>query len=244
MLVRVPDRSGGNVQRVLAAGADGLLVPQVAERQTAEAVGAQMTFSRDGGVRGMGSKSRAGRWGLRPASEYLSRNIVRAIQLEELAALERAEQLLDAPGVNAAFIGYSDLGLSSGLTAEDPKLQALTRKVVDAARQRSMPIGTAVGTAPAAASAAAQGFTYVLVSNDASLLASGAQRLTDPRRGWATVARHHVVADRRRVEDGSLGDRQFGQHAVGVGETLLAERVEVRRNRHRSLTLPTTTSLW
>ncbi len=185
MLVRVPDRSGGNVQRVLDAGADGLLVPQVADRQTAEAVGAQMTFSRDGGIRGMGSTSRAGLWGLRPANEYLERAIVRAIQLEELAALERAEQLLDAPGVNAAFIGYGDLGLSSGLTAADPKLQALTRKIVDATRQRNMPIGTAVGTAQAAASAAAQGFTYVLVSNDASLLASGAKRLTeDVRQLW------------------------------------------------------------
>src|SRR3954471_356467 len=39
MLVRVPDRSGSTVQRVLDAGADGLLVPQVADRATAEAVG-------------------------------------------------------------------------------------------------------------------------------------------------------------------------------------------------------------
>jgi 2-dehydro-3-deoxyglucarate aldolase/4-hydroxy-2-oxoheptanedioate aldolase len=185
MLVRVPDRSGGNVQRVLDSGADGLLVPQVADRRTAEAVGAQMTFSRDGGIRGMGSTSRAGLWGLRPASQYLERRVVGAIQLEELAALERAEELLDAPGVNAAFIGYGDLGLSSGLTADDADLHELTRKVIDATRARNMPIGTAVGTAQAAVSAAEQGFTYVLVSNDASLFASGAKRLTeDVRRLW------------------------------------------------------------
>lgn len=187
MLVRVPDRSGGNVQRVLDAGADGLLVPQVADRATAEAVGAQMTFSRDGGARGMGSTSRAGRWGLLPASEYLERGArtVRAIQLEEVAALERAGELLDAPGVNAAFIGYGDLGLSSGLTPDDPALAELTRNVIAAARQRGMPIGTAVGTAQAAAAMAAQGFSYVLVSNDASLLAAGAKQLSgDVRRLW------------------------------------------------------------
>lgn len=188
MLVRVPDRSGGNVQRVLDAGADGLLVPQVADRRTAEDVGAQMTFSRDGGIRGMGSTSRAGLWGLRPASEYLergARRTVRAIQLEELAALEHAEELLDAPGVNAAFIGYGDLGLSSGLTAADPGLQDLTRKVIDICRRRDMPIGTAVGTTAAAASMAARGFSYVLVSNDASLFATGAKRLSeDVRRLW------------------------------------------------------------
>jgi 2-dehydro-3-deoxyglucarate aldolase/4-hydroxy-2-oxoheptanedioate aldolase len=133
----------------------------------------------------MGSTSRAGLWGLRPASEYLSREIVRAIQLEELAALERADELLDTPGVNAAFIGYGDLGLSSGLTADDADVQDLTRKVIDAARARAMPIGTAVGTAQAAVSAAEQGFTFVLVSNDASLFANGAKRLTeDVRRQW------------------------------------------------------------
>jgi 2-keto-3-deoxy-L-rhamnonate aldolase RhmA len=50
-----------------------------------------------------------------------------------------------------------------------------------------MPLGTAVGTAEAAAAAAAQGFTYVLVSNDASLFATGAKTLTeDVRRRWRT----------------------------------------------------------
>ena len=188
VLVRVPDRSGGNVQRVLDAGADGLLVPQVADRATAEAVGAQMTFSRDGGVRGMGSTSRAGLWGLRPAAEYLehgAQRVVHAIQLEELPAMERAGDLLAAPGVNAAFIGYGDLGLSSGLTSSDPKLQELTQQVVEITRERRMPLGTAVGTAEAAAAAAKQGFTYVLVSNDASLFATGAKKLSeDVRRLW------------------------------------------------------------
>jgi 2-dehydro-3-deoxyglucarate aldolase/4-hydroxy-2-oxoheptanedioate aldolase len=188
MLVRVPDRSGGTVQRVLDSGADGLLIPQVADRRTAEAVGAQMTFSRDGGVRGMGSTSRAGLWGLRSGAEYLehgAQRVVHAIQLEEIAALEQAEDLLDAPGVNAAFIGYGDLGLSSGLTADDPGLEELTRKVVDATRKRNMPIGTAVGTPAAAAAMAARGFTYVLVSNDASLFAAAAKNLADDvRQGW------------------------------------------------------------
>jgi 2-keto-3-deoxy-L-rhamnonate aldolase RhmA len=183
MLVRVPDRSGSTVQRTLDAGADGLLVPQVADRATAEAAGAGMTFSRHGGVRGMGSTSRAGLWGLRSSDEYLARETVHAIQLEELAALENAAELLDAPGVNAAFIGYGDLGLSSGLTAESPELEELTKQVVGATRDRNMPIGTAVGTASAAAAMAARGFTYVLVSNDGSLFASAAQRLVEEVRG-------------------------------------------------------------
>jgi 2-keto-3-deoxy-L-rhamnonate aldolase RhmA len=185
VLVRVPDRSGNVVQRVLDSGADGLLIPQVADRSTAETAGAQATFSRFGGVRGMGSTSRAGLWGLRSSDEYLSRETVHAIQLEEIAALENAEELLDAPGVNAAFVGYGDLGLSSGLTAESPELERLAAQVIDVARKRNMPIGTAVGTARAAAAMAARGFTYVLVSNDGSLFAAAAGKLVeDVRREW------------------------------------------------------------
>lgn len=185
VLVRVPDRSGSTVQRVLDSGADGLLVPQVADRATAEAAGAGMTFSRDGGVRGMGSTSRAGLWGLRSPADYLSRETVHAIQLEEVEALSNAPSLLDAPGVNAAFVGYGDLGLSSGLSADSPQLEELVRAVVEVTRKRDMPLGTAVGTAAAAAAMAARGFTYVLVSNDASLFASGAKRLAEEvRAAW------------------------------------------------------------
>jgi 2-keto-3-deoxy-L-rhamnonate aldolase RhmA len=131
----------------------------------------------------MGSTSRAGQWGLRSGAEYMERETVHAIQLEEVAALENAAELLDAPGVNAAFVGYGDLGLSSGLTADSPTLEDLVRQVADAARKRNMPLGTAVGTAAAAAAMAARGFTYVLVSNDASLFASGARKLVDEVRG-------------------------------------------------------------
>ena len=62
-LVRVPDRSGSHLQRLLDAGADGILVPQVAERRGGA------PFGRADGVlagraAGDGRTSRAGRWGL------------------------------------------------------------------------------------------------------------------------------------------------------------------------------------
>src|SRR5207344_814015 len=45
VLVRVPDRSGSHLQRLLDAGADGILVPQVASAAEARRSVERMVFS-------------------------------------------------------------------------------------------------------------------------------------------------------------------------------------------------------
>ena len=58
VLVRVPDRSGSHTQRLLDAGADGLLVPQVSDAAEAKRCVDQMVHPPQG-TRGAGSTSRA-----------------------------------------------------------------------------------------------------------------------------------------------------------------------------------------
>jgi 2-dehydro-3-deoxyglucarate aldolase/4-hydroxy-2-oxoheptanedioate aldolase len=174
-LVRVPDRSGSHVQRVLDAGADGILVPQVADAEEARRAVGQMVFA-PAGRRGAGSTSRAGRWGLASGAEYLGRGdeIVRGIQLEDRSALEDVEQILDTPGLNAVFLGMGDLSLSTGLAPASAELQGLTDRLLAAAQARALPCGTAVGDAEGAVAAAARGFSFVMVSNDATIFARAA----------------------------------------------------------------------
>jgi 2-keto-3-deoxy-L-rhamnonate aldolase RhmA len=181
VLVRVADRSGATVQRVLDAGADGILTPQVADAAVAAEVTRRMVFPGDGGTRGMGATSRAGRWGLAPAAEYLQRGaqLARVIQLESAEALEHVEEILDVPTVNAALIGLGDLTLSMGRPASDPYIQELVRRFVAAARERELPCGTAVADADAAVRAIGDGFGFVLVGNDASLFAAAAKQQLD-----------------------------------------------------------------
>ena len=78
-LVRVPDRSDSHLQRLLDSGADGILVPRVTDAATCRASVDAMRFS-PAGVRGLGSTSRAGRWGLDASAPPRARNdgIVRA----------------------------------------------------------------------------------------------------------------------------------------------------------------------
>jgi len=138
---------------------------------------AQMPFS-PAGVRGMGITSRAGRWGLLGSGYRASGNdVVRAIQIEDRATLENIEPLLDLPGLGAAFIGMGDLTMSSGLSASSPELSQGVANLIEQCHRRSLPLGTAVGNTELAAQARDEGYSFIMVSNDATMFAKAAMQL-------------------------------------------------------------------
>lgn len=176
-LVRLPDQSGIDVQRILDSGADGVLVPRVRNADEARRVLDGMIFSPHGS-RGLGITSRAGRWGLASKDEYVGRGdeqVARVLQLEDAEALRDCEQILDLPGVNAIFVGLGDLALTTGKPGNHPDNDALVQGLLDAAKARGIPCGTAVGDAAAAARAKARGFSFVMVSNDVTMFAKAAR---------------------------------------------------------------------
>lgn len=181
-LVRLPDASGLDAQRLLDAGADGVLVPRVRDAAHAREAMAPLLFS-PRGTRGMGITSRAGRWGQKPIPDYVKdgdQRILRAVQLEDPQALEQAGDILDVEGVNAAFVGMGDLSLVSGRPPTHPANEALVDQLLAHCRQRLVPCGTAVGDVAAAQRSRARGFSFVMVSNDASMFGRAA---TDLMRG-------------------------------------------------------------
>jgi len=184
-LVRLPDQNSVDVQRVLDSGADGVLVPRVRSVQEARRVIDGMIFSPEGS-RGLGITSRAGRWGLAARDEYVQRGnqrVARALQLEDVEALQDCEAILDVPGVNAIFVGLGDLALSTGKPGNHPDNDALVQKLLDAARARGVPCGTAVGDAAAAQRAKARGFGFVMVSNDVTMFARAAREAMQGLKG-------------------------------------------------------------
>jgi 2-keto-3-deoxy-L-rhamnonate aldolase RhmA len=175
-LVRVPDLATNDFQRLLDCGADGLLVPRVRTAEDARRAISRMVFSPQG-ERGLGITSRAGRWGTVSLEEYVRRgneNVLRCLQLEDRQVLEDPGSVLDVEGVNAAFIGMGDLSMTTGLPPTDPALQTLVDQLLVACRDRGLPCGAAAGDAAAALRAAERGFSFVMVSNDATLFARAA----------------------------------------------------------------------
>lgn len=175
-LVRLPDQINQDVQRVLDCGADGVLVPRVRSAEQARSVIDGMIFSPEGS-RGLGITSRAGRWGLASRNEYVeagNRRVARVLQLEDPEALEDCDAILDVPGVNSIFVGLGDLALVTGKPGNHPDNDALVQKLLDAAKARNIPCGTAVGDAAAALRAKERGFSFVMVSNDITMFAKAA----------------------------------------------------------------------
>jgi 2-dehydro-3-deoxyglucarate aldolase/4-hydroxy-2-oxoheptanedioate aldolase len=169
-LVRMPDHLGMTIQPLLDGGADGLLVPRVADLELAVAITRRMVFAPKG-ERGLGSTSRAGGWGLAPLQDYLDRQerTVRMVQLEDWASIERAAEFAALEHVNGLFIGHGDLFLSSGKPASDPAVQDLTARMLAATKSAGILSGIAVPSPEEARSAIAAGFSLVMLSNDATL---------------------------------------------------------------------------
>lgn len=173
-LVRVPDAGASTIQKVLDAGAHGILVPHVESGNEATRVAAAVRFP-PAGVRGAGGTSRAGRWGLLPTADYLAEGNFNALcipQLESEAAISAAPEILAVAGVNAIFVGAADLALSLGVTPSHPRVQELIDQAISAAHAAGKPCGLAFGSRPdAARKAAGSGCDFVMLSNDTSMMA-------------------------------------------------------------------------
>lgn len=178
-LVRLPDQSGTDVQRILDSGADGVLVPRVRGVEETRRMIEGMLFS-PRGTRGLGITSRAGHWGLKPTPQYVTEGdaqVLRVPQLEDAQALRDAPAILDVEGVNGVFVGMGDLALTSGKPASHPDNEALIDGLLAAAHARGVPCGTAVGDATAAHQCRERGFSFVMVGNDATLFGRAAADL-------------------------------------------------------------------
>jgi 2-keto-3-deoxy-L-rhamnonate aldolase RhmA len=175
-LVRVPDHGLSVIQRVLDAGAAGVVVPHVDTVEQARAVVRATRFPPHGD-RGSGGTSRAGRWGLLPRADYLAygnEQSLCVVQLESETAIRNTREILALDGIGAAFVGTADLSMSVGGPVDHLVTSALA-----AAAAAGVPIGTASATSEQARTALTRGYDYVVVSNDTSILASGGRDIVN-----------------------------------------------------------------
>jgi 2-keto-3-deoxy-L-rhamnonate aldolase RhmA len=106
-LVRVPDHGHAVIQRVLDAGASGVVVPQVDTAEQARAVVACAKFP-PVGTRGLSNSARAGDWGSVPPAQYMrdgDADSVVVVQLESEAALRHGPEIAAVPGVDCVLVG-------------------------------------------------------------------------------------------------------------------------------------------
>lgn len=179
-LVRVQDKNPAFIQKILDAGARGILVPHVDTVEDADLVGRACRFS-PAGTRGAGGTSRSGHWGLRPNVEYLASGndgVLCIPQLESVEAIKAAPEILALSTIDAVFVGAADLSMSIGSTPSSPDVLQLIASAISEAHAAGKKCGLAYGSVPdRAAQAVRDGCDFVMLSNDTSMLAEAARDL-------------------------------------------------------------------
>lgn len=174
-LVRVPSDDPVFIKRVLDLGAQTLLVPMVDSADQAEQLVAAVRYPPEG-IRGVGtSLTRAATWG--HTSDYLARaddEICLVVQVESRAGLEALPSICAVGGLDAVFVGPSDLAASLGHRGE-PGHEAVEAAVVSAlgtVRDAGLAAGVYGATPDRARAYVGHGARIVAVGIDTALLAA------------------------------------------------------------------------
>lgn len=179
-LVRVPWNDPVLIKQVLDLGAQNLIVPMVSSAAEAEAAVRAMHYPPKG-VRGVGSAlARSARWNR--VENYLaeaSAHISLTVQIETTAGVEAAAEIAAVDGVDAVFVGPSDLAASMGYLGQQthPEVLAAVARTFAAVAAAGKPVGVNAFDPIAAESYIAEGADFVAVGADVALLARASEAL-------------------------------------------------------------------
>jgi 4-hydroxy-2-oxoheptanedioate aldolase len=179
-LVRPPVNDVVLIKQYLDLGVQNLLIPMVNSAAEAEAAVAATRYPPHG-VRGVGSAlARASRWNRIP--DYLARaadTVSVTVQVESGAAVDSVQEILKVEGVDAIFLGPSDLAASMGLLGqqEHPDVRSAVEHCLAAAGAAGKPAGVNAFNPATAHRYLAAGAAFVLVGADVAVLARGSEAL-------------------------------------------------------------------
>ena len=197
-LVRIPWNSGENIKRVLDAGAWGIVVPMVNSREEAEAAVTAAHYPPKG-QRSVGGGLTAVRFGT-TGGEYLRNaadQILVVLQIEHIDGVERADEILSVPGVDACFIGPNDLAASMGigvgvpLESDDPRLNEAIQHIREACVRNDVAPGIHTSGAAGAKQRIAEGFQFLALASELRYTLSGLREDLDAV-GWESSPRGKV----------------------------------------------------
>lgn len=174
---RVPVNEIWMAKRVLDAGVSGVIFPFTSTPELA-AQAVQACRYPPAGRRGSGAGLATLSWP--PVENYhdsADENVVVIAIVEEARAIENVDAIAATPGIDALFIGVSDLSFSLGLRgAQDhPRLNEAIAKIIAAARRHGKALGRPAMSAKAMQQYQQQGFQLFQGPTDLGFMAAGAR---------------------------------------------------------------------
>ena len=174
-LVRVPAIDASVFKRVLDLGAHGIMVPHVSSVEEARRC-VSMARIPPLGQRGAAQTTRASGYGahyehyLREAND----SIILAAQIESRAGIAAVAEIAAVDGVDALFVGPTDLGVDLGASDEASGVfrEAIVA-VAEAAKLHGKAAGVLVRSIEQARTYAELGYSFIALGSDRGLIGSG-----------------------------------------------------------------------
>jgi len=175
--VRVPWLEPGIIMKALDAGSYGVICPMINTREEAELFVSYCHYAPEG-TRSFGP----GRAVLYAGNDYAKQaneTILTLAMIETQNSLDNLEQILKVEGLDAVFVGPSDLGLSLGYAPgkhEEPVLLEAIQTILKKAKSNGKRAGIYTLTPEYAKRMIKLGFDYVVISSDARMLTAQATK--------------------------------------------------------------------
>ena len=145
-VVRVPSNDANYLKRVLDAGAEGVMVPNVETAEDARAVVAACRYPPAGRRGSALGSARASNYGIdAPAYRKAAADeLLIVCQIESPKAVENIDAIAAVEGVDVLFIGPHDLSGTVGQLGDlkHPEVAKLIARAEDAIRRSGKPMGT------------------------------------------------------------------------------------------------------
>ena len=173
---RVGWNEPGTIMKLLDAGCYGVICPMIEGRKDAEAFVGACRYPPEG-YRSYGP-FRANIYGGEDYAENANETVVTMAMIETRAALDDLDGILSVPGLDAVFIGPSDLGqglgLGPGMDREEPEVVEAIDRIVGSARDKGLAAGIFTASTEYAGRMIDKGFNFVNVASDVRLMAGAA----------------------------------------------------------------------
>ena len=160
--------------RALDCGAQGIVFPRVESPELLETAISWTKFP-PLGMRGFGLNTMSVNYEPLTMVEILTRinqNTMVVVQIETQLAIDRREELLSVPGIDAVMIGPADLSISLGVPGEfeHPKLIAAMEAIRDTCIAKGIAPGTQTRSLKVAKFWKDRGMRFLGCSNETSML--------------------------------------------------------------------------
>jgi 4-hydroxy-2-oxoheptanedioate aldolase len=175
-MARVPWNDPARLMKILDAGVYGVICPMINTREEAETLVRHCKYP-PRGHRSWGPV-RATIYAGADYGDHANDDIVVMPMIETAEAMKNLDDILSVPGVDAVYVGPSDLSLALGckprLDQTDAPVVEAQQKIVEACKKHGVVAGIHNNTSAYALKMIAAGYRFVTLASDSRFLAQRA----------------------------------------------------------------------